>query len=81
MKQVTAAELAGRCPMVWIECLGKRILARTSSCNDQALLTITDTQLLSRIEGDGTFVVSWREVADAMNNAVPIYVVCKEKEQ
>ena len=79
MTPVTIDEMKLRCPMVLVECLGKRVLARTSHRDGKALLTIIDNAILSRIDGDGTFCVEWQQVADAMNNSRPIFLLCEER--
>ena len=77
MSPVTAAELRIRCPSVLIECLGKRLLAKThNSTVGLAVLSITDPDTLSKLKNNGTFVFTWEEVADAMNHGRPIFLDC-----
>jgi len=79
MQSVTAEEVQRSCPMVWVECFGKRVLARTACRDGKALLTITDMAILRQIDGDGTFIFEWKELADALNNARPIFINCQAR--
>lgn len=74
MRLVTPRELLLRCPIVYVECLGKRQFANTSNVEGKCRVQIMDNETLSKLPASATFYVSWEEVADAMNHVRHIHL-------
>ncbi len=82
MTQITASDLSARNPgpVIYVECFGKRLFARTSSVNGMCRIQITDIDTLAKMDVGAVIEVSWEDVATAMNAGCPISLVCRERE-
>ncbi|MFX9042626.1 hypothetical protein ABTN45_19345, partial [Acinetobacter baumannii] len=76
-------ELLSRCPVVYVECVGKRQFANTSNVDGKCRIQIMDNETLSRLAPASVFDIEWEEVADAMNHGrlIHLAVVIEKKHE